>query len=128
MFHCGKPETWQLVLYYLCLGAFLLWRFCVRELRKKRTARAAALGEEEEEEEEKRPEPNLRKRRILSAAGLLLLILLLSVRFSRGFQFTMLDVGQGDDCFCALRRVRRFWWTEEAPACQRQGLTGFCRS
>ena len=99
VFHCGKPETWQLVLYYLCLGAFLLWRFCVRELRKKRTARAAALGEEEEEEEEKRPEPNLRKRRILSAAGLLLLILLLSVRFSRGFQFTMLDVGQGDGLF-----------------------------
>ena len=97
--HCGKPEDWQLAFYYLSLGGFLLWRLRVRELRKKRIARAAALGEEEGEEEEKRPESYLKRKRIFSAAGLVLLNLLLLVRFSGGFQFTMLDVGQGDALF-----------------------------
>src|SRR5699024_3499615 len=62
--HCGKPQKWQLILYYACLAAFLLWRFRVREDRKKQIARAAALGEEEAEEEEKRPEPKLRAKRL----------------------------------------------------------------
>ena len=97
--HCGKPQKWQLILYYACLAAFLLWRFRVREDRKKQIARAAALGEEEAEEEEKRPEPKLKVKRLCGAGGLALLNLLLLLRFSAGFQFTMLDVGQGESLF-----------------------------
>ena len=99
MFPCGKPQKWQLILYYACLAAFLLWRFWVREDRKRRIARAAALGEEEAEEEEKRTEPKLKAKRLCSAGGLALLNLLLFLRFSAGLQFTMLDVGQGESLF-----------------------------
>lgn len=97
--HCGRPADWQLFLYYFCLAAFLLWRFQVRENRKKQIAEAAVCGEEEAEEAEKRPEPQLKRKRLCSAGGLLLLNLLLLVRFSGGFQFTMLDVGQGEALF-----------------------------
>lgn len=97
--HCGKPEIWQIVLYYMCLFGFLSWRFYVQECRKKQIAQAAVLGEEEMEEEEKRKEPKLRQKQICSAAGLFFLNLLLLLRLTGGFQFTMLDVGQGEALF-----------------------------
>ena len=89
----------QIVLYYMCLFGFLSWRFYVRECRKKQIAQAAVLGEEEMEEEEKRKEPKLRQKQICSAAGLFFLNLLLLLRLTGGFQFTMLDVGQGEALF-----------------------------
>lgn len=97
--HCGKPENWKLLLYYLCLGIFLLWRFRVREKRKRSIAEQYAAGEEEGEEEEKRPETHIRRKRLGSAAVLILMNMLLLARFSNGFQFTMLNVGQGDCLF-----------------------------
>lgn len=97
--HCGRPEGWQLAVYYSSLAAFLLWRFRVRENRKKETAEAAAAGEEEAEEIRRRPESCLKRKRIMSAGFLLFLNLMLFLRFPGGFMFTMLDVGQGDALF-----------------------------
>lgn len=97
--HCGRPGVWRIAACYTCLTLFLLWRYRIRENRKRQTALAAVRGEEAEEEEERRPEPNLRKRRICSAGWLALLNVLLLVRPFGGFQFTMLDVGQGEALF-----------------------------
>lgn len=90
---CGQPRIGKLVLYYLGLALFLLWRARVRRLRAEELAVWEAV------DEEPRREKNLGRKRWLTFLGLSMLSLMLLVQGRRGFSFTMLDVGQGDGLF-----------------------------
>lgn len=98
---CGKPELWQMILYYTGLCGFVLWRSRVREREKWKLCLKAAVGEEKEEETQKEAERYRKKLREMkiSLAAALLLCICLQLRFHRGLSFTMLDVGQGDGLF-----------------------------
>ncbi len=99
---CGRPELWQVLLYYLGVGLWILWRSQVREKEKWRQCLQAARGEEEQEEEEEEGIRRKRRERLQkwgTITAMALLCLGLQLRFQRGLTFTMLDVGQGDGLF-----------------------------
>lgn len=72
---CGKPELWQMLLYYGGMAAFVIWRSQVREKEKGRKEKGMAV------------------------VIIILLCTCLQLRFHKGLSFTMLDVGQGDGLF-----------------------------
>jgi len=98
VFICGRPQIWQMILYYIVIVVFVAWRYQVHEQNKWKTDEEL---EKENEEEKKRKEKqrNLRRSRLACAGGVFVLVLLLSWRFYTGLTFTMLDVGQGDGLF-----------------------------
>lgn len=100
---CGRPKLWQIILYYGGLGGLILWQSQVREREKWRLCAKAAKGEEEGEPGRGAEEEGIKRRRKkergLSLAAAFLLCVCLQFRFSGGFSFTMLDVGQGDSLF-----------------------------
>ncbi len=101
---CGKPKLWQVLLYYGGICGFVLWQTRVREQEKWQLCLTAARGEEEREGEEKRGQKTGRyPRRKRSVALILALLVCLQLRFTGGFSFTMLDVGQGDGLFLRTR-------------------------
>lgn len=108
---CGKPELWQILLYYGGMAGFVLWRGMVREKEKWELCLRAAKGREEKEEAGEEREQGRKKRgreKGTVTAIAALLCICLQLRFHKGLCFTMLDVGQGDGLF--LR-------TEEGTTC-----------
>ena len=103
---CGKPRLWQVLLYYGGICGFVLWQSRSREQEKWRICLRTARGEEEQEEKDEREREEKRgwktggsPERIQNLALLLALCTCLQLRFTGGFSFTMLDVGQGDGLF-----------------------------
>lgn len=93
VFVCGKPEKWKIIFYYCGLAALLIWRARARRRQKLRVCMA------EEEEEGVKEEPCLRQKRAAFILACLFLQALLFLRLPAEFQFTMIDVGQGDALF-----------------------------
>ena len=99
---CGRPELWQMLLYYGGICGFVLWRSRGRESDKWQLCSRTAKGEEEKEETEDERHRRIRKENLQKGAAITaaaLLCVCLSLRFHRGLSFTMLDVGQGDGLF-----------------------------
>lgn len=107
VFLTGKPENWQILLYYLILGALLLFMWQYRKRRREgEKAHCRQKKEKEETGMEKTAEKGtfspslLIKGTVLGLCVLLPLLLCYSER--KGLTVTMLDVGQGDGIYIKL--------------------------
>lgn len=91
VFLTGKPESWQILLYYLILGALLLfmWQYRKRRREGEKTAEKGTFSHS-----------LLIKGTVLGLCVLLPLLLCYSER--KGLTITMLDVGQGDGIYIKL--------------------------
>lgn len=78
MWITGRPDVWQMALYYGVLIAFTVWAY----IRKR--------GEKQE---------GLRVKAGRMAAVCVLLVGILCIPVKGGFELDVLDVGQGDGCF-----------------------------
>lgn len=90
---CGKPELWQMAVYYLGIAGFVFRRCRIREKEKK------GAGEGAEQEDRNKRGCRFGKQQMIGVLYLLILNSFLLLRFQSGFSFTMLDVGQGDGLF-----------------------------
>ncbi len=80
----GEPGAVQIILYYLCLGAF--WIICLHRIRKKK-----------ERKKHRFPETKKRARvQVWETALILCAFFILLFRNAPDFRETFLDVGQGD--------------------------------
>lgn len=90
---CGKPEIWQMLLYYGGIVIFVIW--CSREREKEKWNRCLqSVKEGQCVQKGKR-----RKEKEATVIAAILLCACFHFRFHKGLSFTMLDVGQGDGLF-----------------------------
>lgn len=98
----GKPEIWQLCLYYALLGLLL---FGLPQILKRRTDKLKK-GKTEEKEKGKAGF----RRQVVCLLVLLLLPFLLLRHSPKGLMVTMLDVGQGDGIYLKTPEGRSFFF------------------
>jgi len=98
---CGRPEIWQIVMYYAGIVLFVIWRSGIQEKEKKKSAEEL---EREERDAEKRRQNRKTLWRIRGCCAFVfwLLNFCLFLRYHQGLTFTMLDVGQGDGLFLRI--------------------------
>ena len=106
VFITGKPEVWQMVLYYVALGVFLILKIAGKrdETRKKvvkdRECDTKVNVQKILQVKEKKKEQTQKQRqvvcRVIRSVVLGMGFLVLLVRIQAGVEISFLDVGQGD--------------------------------
>lgn len=97
VFTCGRPKLGQMLVYYVGMAAFLLWRYGVKERKKQKLSKIADPELRDEEAEKGEPRRGIRCGG--SAVFLTALVLVLTIRLHAGLCLVMLDVGQGDGIY-----------------------------
>ena len=97
VFISGQPALWQILVYYAGIVAFV-WRQ-YRNIGRQKWKTERQLEEEKEKEACRERRRSLRCSQLRYVILYAVLCVLLTWRFTNGFRFTMLDVGQGDGLF-----------------------------